>query len=56
MLPELAVLTIVRTETTTVAVHRASRLPLAQLLPAVVDVTVLARIPFPVSGLFTVTE
>jgi hypothetical protein len=31
-------------------------LPDAQLLPAVVEVTVLARMPLPVSGLFTVTE
>jgi hypothetical protein len=33
-----------------------SVLPDAQLLPAVVEVTVLARMPLPVSGLFTVTE
>ena len=31
-------------------------LPDWQLLPAPVEVTVLARILFPVSGLFTVTE
>ena len=31
-------------------------LPLAQLLLDVVEVTVLARLLFPVSGLFTVTE
>jgi hypothetical protein len=37
-------------------VHRVSVLPDAQLLPAVVEVTVLARILLPVSGLFTVTE
>ena len=36
--------------------HRASVLPLAQLLLDVVEVTVLARLLFPVSGLFTVTE
>ena len=33
-----------------------SLLPLAQLLLDVVEVTLLARIPFSVSGLFTVTE
>ena len=33
-----------------------SALPAAQLLPAVAEVTVLARILSPVSGLFTVTE
>ena len=31
-------------------------LPLAQLLPALAEVIVLARTLFPVSGLFTVTE
>ena len=34
----------------------ASPLPAAQLLPGVAEVIVLARILFPVSGLFTVTE
>ena len=50
--------TIVRpgTSTVTLVAHRASVLPLAQLLPAVAEVIVLARILFPVSGLFTVTE
>ena len=51
-----AVLTIVRPETVTVAVQLALPLPDAQLLPAVVEVTVLIRTPLPVSGLFTVTE
>ena len=51
-----AVLTIVRPDTVTVAVQAALPLPEAQLLPAVVEVTVLARMPLPVSGLFTVTE
>ena len=49
-------LTISSWATATVAVHRASVLPDAQLLPAVAEVTVLARTPPPVSGLFTVTE
>ena len=40
----------------TEVVHWASVLPLAQLLPAAADVTVLARTLSPVSGLFTVTE
>ena len=44
------------TSTVTVLAHRASVLPLAQLLPAVAEVIVLARLLFPVSGLFTVTE
>jgi hypothetical protein len=51
-----AVLTMVRPDTVTVAVQAAFPLPDAQLLPAVVEVTVLARMPLPVSGLFTVTE
>ena len=38
------------------AVQAASLLPAAQLLPGVAEVTVLARILFPVSGLLTVTE
>ena len=44
------------TSTVTVEVHRASVPPAGQLLPAVADVTVLARTLSPVSGLFTVTE
>ena len=52
--PEL--FTIVSTATLTVAVQAAAPLPAAQLLPGVVEVTVLARMSFPVSGLFTVTE
>ena len=56
MLAVLAVMAMVRTETPTVLEHRVSVLPLAQLLLAVVEVTVLARLLFPVSGLFTVTE
>jgi hypothetical protein len=44
------------TKTVTVAVHRASALADAQLLPAVVEVTVLVMILLPVSGLATVTE
>ena len=36
--------------------QRVSVLPLAQLLPAVVEVIVLARALLPVSALFTVTE
>ena len=52
----LAVLAMVRPCTVTVAVQRASALPAKQLVPAVAEVIVLARILFPVSGLFTVTE
>ena len=47
---------IVSTATGTVVVQAGSPLPAAQLLPAVAEVIVLARILFPVSGLFTVTE
>ena len=47
---------MVRTETPTVLEQRASVLPLAQLLLVVVEVIVLARVLFPVSGFFTVTE
>jgi hypothetical protein len=47
---------IVSIETPTVLEHRASVLPLAQLLLDVVEVAVLARVLFPVSGFFTVTE
>ena len=43
-------------DTATVAVQRASVLPDAQLLPVVVEVTVLVMVPPPVSGLVTVTE
>ena len=43
------------TSTVTAFAHWASVLPLAQLLPAVAEVMVLARLLFPVSGLFTVT-
>ena len=42
--------------TGTVVVQRGSVPPAGQLLPAVVEVTVLANVLFPVSGLFTVTE
>ena len=49
-------LTMVSWDTVTVTVQRASVLPGAQLLPGVVEVTVLARVPLPVSGLSTVTE
>src|ERR1700688_1648796 len=52
----VAVLVMVRPCTSTVAAQRASVLPAAQLLPAVAEVIVLARILLPVSGLFTVTE
>jgi hypothetical protein len=52
--PEL--FTIVSTATGTLTEHRVSVLPAAQLLPAVAEVRVLARMSFPVSGLFTVTE
>ena len=44
------------TSTVTLVAHRVSVLPLAQLLPTVAEVIVLARTLFPVSGLFTVTE
>ena len=49
-------LVIVSTATFTVAVQDRSPLPTAQLLPGVAEVTVLARIWSPVSGLFTVSE
>ena len=54
--PALGVETIVSCDTVTVAVHRGSAPPAGQLLPAVVEVTVLASTWPPVSGLFTVTE
>ena len=44
------------TRSWTVAVHRGSLPPTGQLLPVVVEVTVLDRDLSPVSGLFTVTE
>ena len=50
-----AVLVMVSWMTSTVTVQRGSVLPVAQLLPAVVEVTVLARMWSPVSGLLTVT-
>src|SRR6202042_3046860 len=54
--PAPGVETIVSCETVTVAVHRGS-VPLAgQLLPGVVEVTVLVSAWPPVSGLLTVTE
>ena len=43
-------------ETVTVVAHRGSVLPEPQLLPVLAEVTVLARIWSPVSGLCTVTE
>jgi hypothetical protein len=52
----LAWTTISSWATGTLTVHRGSVLPDAQLLPVVVEVTVLARMPPPVSGLSTVTE
>ena len=54
--PALGVETIVNCATVTVAVHRGSVLPGPQLLPGVVEVTVLASTWPPVSGLLTVTE
>ena len=51
----LAVKSITRSETGTVAVQRGSVPPAGQLLPAVAEVTVLARMWLPVSGLWTVT-
>ena len=51
-----ALLTIVSTATSTVAVQLAAGFPAGQVLPAVAEVIVLARILFPVSGLLTVTE
>ena len=47
---------MVSADTLTVVVQRGSVLPAGQLLPAAAEVTVLARISSPVSGLFTVTE
>ena len=44
------------TSTGTVVEHRGSLPPDGQLLPAAAEVTELARLWFPVSGLATVTE
>ncbi len=52
----LGVALMVRIDTGTLTAHRESVLPAAQLLPAVAEVIVLARILFPASGLLTVTE
>src|SRR3984957_16198431 len=52
--PALGVETIVSCDTVTVAVHRGSALPDPQLLPAVVEVTVLVSTWLPISGLLTV--
>ena len=52
----LAVKSIARSETGTVVVQRGSVPAAGQLLPAVVEVRVLASRWLPVSGLFTVTE
>ena len=43
-------------DTVTVVAQRGSVRPVGQLLPAEVEVMVLARILLPVSGLLTVTE
>ncbi len=47
---------IASAETVTVVVQRGSADPEPQLLPVLAEVTVLARIWLPVSGLLTVTE
>ena len=52
----LAVLTIVSSAIWMVVVQAGSVLPEAQLLPVVLDVTVLARMWLPVPGRLTVTE
>ena len=52
----LAVTAMVRIETGMVFEHRESVLPAAQLLPVLLEVTVLTRLLSPVSGLFTVAE
>ena len=52
----LGVFVIDSDDTVTVAEHAGSLLPAAQLVPGAEDVSVVARILFPVSGLFTVTE
>ena len=52
----LAVLVMVSAVTlVTVVAQRGSVLPSGQLFPAAAEVTVLARIPLPVSGLPTFT-
>ena len=51
-----SVLMIVSADTFTVTVQRVSVLPLGQLLPAAVEVTVLDNTWSPGSGLRTVTE
>ena len=56
MVEGLAVTAMIRTETGMVLEHRESVLPAAQLLPVLVEVTVLTRLLSPVSGLFTVAE
>src|SRR3984957_14167910 len=54
--PALGVETIVSCDTVTVAVHCGPGVAAGQLLPEVVEVTVLASTWSPVSGLLTVTE
>jgi hypothetical protein len=51
-----AVLVMASADTVTVLAHRLSVEPVAQLLPAAADDTVLDRIMSPVSGFSTVTE
>jgi hypothetical protein len=52
----LAVATMRSDATVTVEEHAGAVPPDGQLLPRAADVTALDKIPFPVSGLFTVTE
>ena len=47
---------MVSPETVTVVVQRGSVPPAGQLFPAVAETMVVARMPSPVKGLFTVTE
>ena len=56
MVGGLAVTAMIRIETGMVPEHRESMLPAAQLLPVLVEVTVLTRLLSPASGLFTVAE
>ena len=56
MLLTFATFAIASWATSTVTVQAGSVPPAGQLPPAVAEVTVLARIWLPVSGLFTVTE
>ncbi len=56
VLGTFAVLTISSPATVTVVLQRLSLLPVAQLVPRVVELTVLASTLLPVSGSFTVTE